>query len=173
MAVNIDHTYENTLGKSYLSFKLDTELFAIDVMKVMEILEVPRITKVPKAPNYLVGVINLRGAVLPVIDTRIKFGMEPTDYTVNTCVVVLNVGIGADSVVVGALVDSVSEVFEVEDGQVQPSPSIGAKYQADFIHGMIKEKDQFMMLLNIDKVFSALDMDSLREANEEVAALQQ
>jgi len=146
-------------AKSFLSFKLGEEHFAIHVMKIMEILEVPKITKVPHAPNFLVGVINLRGAVLPVIDGRIKFGMTPIEYTINTCVLVLKIEINEDTVMVGALVDSVSEVFEIDESKIQPSPSIGTKYRADFIQGMIKENDQFMMLLNIDNVFSSSELE--------------
>jgi purine-binding chemotaxis protein CheW len=168
MNLKFDNTSTGDMTRSFLSFKLASEHFAINVMKIMEILEVPKITKVPHAPTYLIGVVNLRGGVLPVIDTRIKFGLEPTEFTVNTCIVVLNIRINDESVVVGALVDSVSEVFEIEESQVQPSPSIGAKYQADFIQGMIKIKEQFMMLLNIDKVFSSADIESLKESHEEV-----
>lgn len=154
------------LTKSFLSFKLDNELFAINVMKIMEILEVPKITKVPQAPGYLIGVVNLRGGVLPVIDTRIKFGMPATNQTVNTCIVVLNITMNEEAIVVGAMVDSVSEVFEIEENQIQPSPSIGTNYNADFIQGMIKEKDQFMMLLDIDKVFSSSELESIVDIQE-------
>jgi purine-binding chemotaxis protein CheW len=160
-------TNKGDLTRSFLSFKLSNEHFAINVMKIMEILEVPKITKVPHAPGYLVGVVNLRGGVLPVIDTRIKFGMPATEFTVNTCIVVLNVQINDETTVVGAMVDSVSEVFEIEENQVQPSPTIGAKYQADFIQGMIKEKDQFMMLLDIDKVFTSNEMELFNETKSE------
>ena len=80
-------------NRSFLSFKLDSEHFAIPVMKIMEILEVPKITKVPQAPVFLVGVINLRGAVLPVIDTRVKFGMSPIDFSIDTCILVVNIGL--------------------------------------------------------------------------------
>jgi len=154
MKLKFEANQKADMTKSFLSFKLENEHFAINVMKIMEILEVPKITKVPHAPGYLIGVVNLRGGVLPVIDTRIKFGMSPTLHTVNTCIVVLDISMNDESIVVGAMVDSVSEVFEIEENQIQPSPSIGTKYNADFIQGMIKEKDQFMMLLNIDKVFS-------------------
>lgn len=155
--------------KSFLSFRLEKEHFAIPVMKIMEILEVPKITRVPHAPNFLKGVINLRGAVLPVIDARIKFGMSPIDFTINTCILVLSIEVDEEAVIVGALVDSVLEVFEIEEDRIQPSPTIGTKYKADFINGMIKENEQFMMLLNIDKVFSSLDLESIKDTNEELS----
>jgi len=168
MAVKFETLKNVEATKSFLSFKLGSEHFAINVMKIMEILEIPKITKVPQAPDYLIGVVNLRGGVLPVIDTRIKFGMESTSYTVNTCIVVLNIDVNEENIVVGALVDSVSEVFEIEESQIQPSPTIGSKYHADFIQGMIKEKDQFMMLLNIDKVFTVDEFESLKEGHQEL-----
>ena len=152
--------------QSFLSFKLGKEHFAIHVMKIMEILEVPKITKVPCAPNFLVGVVNLRGAVLPVIDGRIKFGMSPIEFTINTCIIVLKIEMNEEEIMVGALVDSVSEVFEMEESKIQASPTIGTKYKADFIQGMIKENDHFMMLLNIDAVFSSDELESIIEKRE-------
>jgi purine-binding chemotaxis protein CheW len=161
---------EKELGetKSFLSFKLGDEHFTIPVMKIMEILEVPKITKVPQAPNFLVGVINLRGAVLPVIDTRIKFGMSQIEYTINTCILVLSIEVNEESLVVGALVDFVSEVFELEESKIQASPTIATKYKANFVQGMIKENDRFIMLLNIDKVFSSNELDSIIESKGEI-----
>ncbi len=155
-------TIEETT-KSFLSFKLGDEDFAIEVKKIMEILEVTKITKVPQAPDYLQGVVNLRGGVLPVIDAKIKFGMDPINFTVDTCILVLNININEENVVIGALVDSVSEVFEIDDNKIQPSPTIGARYRADFIQGMIRENDRFMMLLEIDKVFSATEIEAILE----------
>jgi purine-binding chemotaxis protein CheW len=129
----------------------------------MEILEVPKITRVPQAPNFLVGVINLRGAVLPVIDTRIKFGMTPIEYTINTCILVLSVLSNDEIIQVGALVDSVSEVFEFSTDKIKQAPTIATRYRADYIHGMIQEDDHFIMVLDIDKVFSSNDLESISE----------
>lgn len=151
---------------SFLSFKLADEHFAIPVMKIIEILEVPKITKVPQSPNFLVGVINLRGAVLPVIDTRIKFGMTPVDYSIDTCILVVNVKVNDEQVLVGALVDFVSEVFEYDELKIKPSPSIVTKFRSDYVTGMIQEGDHFMMVLEIDKVFSMDDIDSIVESKE-------
>jgi len=149
---------------SYLTFKLGDELFAAHVSKVINILEMLRITEVPKAPAYMKGVINLRGSVLPVIDTRIKFGMSPTVYSVNTCIIVLSIEMEEDTVLAGGLVDSVQEVLEIEAENILPSPSIGNKYKTEFITGMVKYNDQFIMILDVDKVFSADDITNLREA---------
>ena len=162
-----DNTSVKSSVNSYLSFKLNNELFATHVNKVLNILEMLRITHVPKSPVFMKGVINLRGSVLPVIDTRIKFGMSPAVYTQNTCIVVLNVDIENEKVDVGALVDSVQEVLQVEDSQILPPPSIGAKYKSEFIEGMIKADEQFIMLLNMDKVFSADEIITLQESTAE------
>jgi purine-binding chemotaxis protein CheW len=118
---------------------------------------------VPQAPNFLVGVINLRGAVLPVIDTRIKFGMTPIEYTINTCILVVSVLSNDEIIQVGALVDSVSEVFEFSTDKIKQAPTIATRYRADYIHGMIQEDDHFIMVLDIDKVFSSNDLESISE----------
>ena len=151
---------------SYLSFKLGEETFAANVSKVLNILEMTKITKVPKAPDYMKGVINLRGAVLPLIDTRIKFGLTATEFTANTCILVLDITIGDETLQVGGLVDAVQEVLEIEPQQILPPPNIGNKYHSEFISGMYKaSEDQFIMILDMDKVFS---VDEMMEVNETI-----
>lgn len=146
---------------SYLSFKLGDEVFAANVSKVLNILEMTNITKVPKAPPYMKGVINLRGTVLPLIDTRIKFGLSPTEFTPNTCILVLDIKIENEGIQIGSLVDSVQEVMEIEPHQILPPPNIGSKFHSEFITGMYKvREDQFIMILDVDKVFSS---DELKE----------
>lgn len=141
--------------KSYLSFKLGNETFASNVSKVLNILEMTTITKVPQSPAYMKGVINLRGTVLPVVDTRVKFGMTPPEVSNNTCILVLEVEVDGESIKIGALVDSVQEVLELDKEDIQPPPNIGNKYQSEFIFGMASVDDAFIMLLDMDKVFSA------------------
>lgn len=160
-------TETNTIINSYLSFNLGEEEFAAHVGKVLNILEMTKITEVPRSPDYMKGVINLRGAVLPVIDTRIKFGMTPTEYTNNTCIVVMEVEMEGDLVQVGALVDSVQAVLELDEAQIQPPPSIGSKYKSEFIYGMAKVEDNFIMLLDMEKVFSSDEIISLKEKTDE------
>ena len=156
-----------TKVNSYLSFNLGEEEFAAHVGKVLNILEMTKITEVPKSPDYMKGVINLRGAVLPVIDTRIKFGMTQTEYTTNTCIVVMEVEMEGDMVQVGALVDSVQAVLELDEAQIQPPPSIGSKYKSEFIYGMAKVEENFIMLLDMEKVFSSDEIISLKEKTDE------
>ncbi len=154
-----------TTARPYLSFRLGDELFAADVAKVLEILEVPKITKVPKSPAYLRGVVNLRGSVLPVIDARSKFGMPPTEDTINTCIIVLSIRMENETLVLGALVDAVQEVLEIGPEGTKPAPAIGSKYRAEFIDGMVKINEQFLMLLNLDKVFSSDELVFVQEAS--------
>lgn len=158
-----------TNARPYLSFELGDELFAADVAKVLEILEVPKITRVPKSPGYLRGVINLRGSVLPVIDTRIRFGLPFQPDTVSTCIVVLTIRMENENLVLGALVDGVREVIEISPEQIKPAPSIGVKYRSEFIEGMVKIDEQFLMLLNLDKVFSSDELVSVQEASTAAA----
>ena len=152
-----------TETRQYLTFKLADEVFAVDVAKVREILEFSSITKVPQTPAFMRGVINLRGSVVPVMDLRLKFGMAETEKTINTCIVVVEVESGGETLVVGALADSVQEVFELEPGQIEPSPRIGTKLNTDFILGMGKHGDQFIMILDIDRVFSGEELAGLGE----------
>ena len=142
----------------YLTFKLAEETFALDVAKVREILEQTNITKVPQTPDFMRGVINLRGSVVPVIDMRLKFGMSATEQTVNTCIIVVEVKLEDEVIVLGALADSVQEVIEMEPNQIEAAPHIGTSLNADFIKGMGKHDGRFIMILDIDKVFTSEEL---------------
>jgi purine-binding chemotaxis protein CheW len=159
---------ENLTSKvdSFLTFRLNNEIFAAGVDKVLEILEIPKITHVPRSPDYMRGVINLRGNVLPVIDTRSKFGLEPTADTINTCIIVMNLAIDDQQISIGAVVDAVQEVMEISDNDIQPAPSVGSRYKAEFIQGMVKYNDQFIMKLDVDKVFSSDEANILQTVSE-------
>ena len=147
----------------YLTFKLADEIFALDVAKVREILEYTSITKVPQTPEFMRGVINLRGSVVPVIDMRLKFGMSATEQTINTCIIVVEVTLDGDTTVLGALADSVQEVVEMEPELIEPAPHIGTRLNTDFIKGMGKHEDQFVMILDIDRVFKAKELELMAE----------
>lgn len=153
---------------SYLSFKLGDDEFAAHVGKVLNILELVKITPVPKSPEYMKGVINLRGAVLPIIDTRMKFGMSPTQFTQNTCIVVMEIIMEKDTIHLGALVDSVLSVVEIEDDQIQPPPSLGSKYKSEFILGVAKVEEKFIMILDMDKVFSSDELILVMDSTEDL-----
>ena len=147
-------TFQKAKMNSYLTFKIDEEIFAANVSKVISILELSKITKIPRTPDFIRGVINLRGVVLPIVDLRIKFGLTPTEFTSNTCILVLEINIESSSVNIGALVDSVQEVLEIEDNDIMPPPNLGAKYRSDFIDGMFKTENSFIMMLNMDMIFT-------------------
>lgn len=146
----------------YLTFKLADEIFAFDVAKVREILELTSITKVPQTPDFMRGVINLRGSVVPVIDLRLNFGMACTEQTVNTCIIVVEVNLNGETVVLGVLADSVQEVVEMEPGLIEPPPQLGTKLNTEFIKGMGKVENNFVMILDIDKVFSSNDLSDMQ-----------
>ena len=137
--------------RQFLTFRLMEELFAIDVISVIEILEMTKITKVPKSPDFLLGVINLRGNVLPVIDARIKFGMPKKELTLDSCIIVMNIEVEDGTVTLGALVDAVSEVLEVNESTIQEPPSIGSRYNSEFMEGLVKINEEFIMILKIGK----------------------
>jgi len=146
----------------YLTFMLAEEVFAVDVARVREILEITTITKVPQVPDFMRGVINLRGRVVPVIDLRLKFGMQETAQTVNTCIIVVEVMMADENIVLGALADSVQEVIEMEPAQIEAPPHIGTHLKTEFLKGMGKNNEHFVMILDIDKVFSGAELAAVQ-----------
>jgi purine-binding chemotaxis protein CheW len=144
-----------TESTQHLTFKLDDEVFAVDISKIREVLEFKTVTKVPRTPDFMCGVINLRGGVVPVVDLRLKFGMPEAERTVNTCIIIVEVSLDNETVVIGALADSVQEVFELEPDQIEPAPKIGTKLNTEFIRGMGKRDGEFIIILDIDKAFSS------------------
>lgn len=142
----------------YLTFRLDDEVFALDIAKVREVLDFTTITKVPRTPDFMRGVINLRGSVVPVVDLRLKFGMSATERTVNTCVIIVEVRVDDDKVILGALADSVQEVLDLEPDHIEPAPKIGTRLNTEFIRGMGKKDNQFIILLDMDRVFSVEEL---------------
>jgi len=143
----------------YLTFTLAEELFALNISSVKEVLEHTKITKVPRTPEYMCGVINLRGHAVPIVDLRLKFGMEKGELTVNTCLIIVEVGQEGESVALGALVDSVREVIDLRGDEVEPAPKMGTAIDTDFIRGMAKQDNEFIIVLDIDRIFSAEELD--------------
>ncbi len=155
----------------YLTYKLGDEVFALDIGKVREVLDFTSATKVPRTPEFMRGVINLRGSVVPVVDLRLKFGMTKTEKTVNTCVIIVEVKVDGETTVLGCLADSVQEVLDLGPGQIEPSPRIGTKLRTEFIKGMGKQGDHFIIILDVDKVFSVdeLSLAQTMQAEQAVA----
>lgn len=154
---------ELSAARPYLTFTLGKELFAVDVAQVREVLDFTNITKIPRTPEYMRGVINLRGSVVPVIDLRLKFGLPVVENTRNTCIIVMEIIFEDETLVLGALADAVQEVFELEPGQIEPAPKLGTKFRADFLKGMGKRDDTFIIILDIDKAFSGDELLLVQE----------
>lgn len=148
----------------YLTFTLERELFALDIGSVREVLELVNITRVPRTPDYIRGVINLRGRAVPVVDLKLKFGMGSTERTVNTCIIIVEVTLEGEATVLGALADSVQEVYEMESSQIEPAPRMGTPIKGDFIRGMGKAGEQFIIILDINRVFTSLELAGLAQS---------
>ena len=161
---------ENSLKltlNQYLTFKLGEEMFALDVAQVREILDLTRITKVPRSPAFMSGVINVRGTVVPVVDLRLKFDMTPVERTVDTRIVVVEVADQDEVMVIGALADSVHSVIDIAPDQIEPTPKVGSRFDADFIKGIGKQQDTFIIMLDIDRIFSAEKIEDVHPTVEE------
>jgi purine-binding chemotaxis protein CheW len=155
--------------RQYLTFRLGDETFAIDVAKVREILDMTAITAIPRTPEFMRGAINLRGSVVPVVDLRLCLDMSKTESTLSTCIVVVEMQIDDQPVLIGALADSVEEVLDFEPEQIDPPPHMGSRVRTDYIRGMGKRDAQFVIILDIDRVFSsgALAAFEVQEAQRE------
>lgn len=139
----------------HLTFRLDNELFALDVAQVREVLDLSPITKVPRAPEFMRGVINVRGSVVPVVDLRLKFGLPKTENSMDTRIVVMELSLDGETAVLGTLADSVHEVIDLEPEQIEEPPKIGTRWRTEFIKGIGKRNEQFIIILDVDRVFSS------------------
>ncbi|MFA9391039.1 MAG: chemotaxis protein CheW [Prolixibacteraceae bacterium] len=156
--------------ETYLTFSLGKENFALDVEHVEKILEYQPVTEVPKAPEYMLGVFNLRGEVIPLVDTRIKFGMTKTEINSSTCVLVITIHSEGEAIKLGALVDNVKEVVKYNTRDLLPIPTVGKQKKTEFLHGVIKMDEHFILLLNADKIFSVDEIIELRAENFQLEA---
>ena len=160
--VNIEDTVQ------YLTFTLDGEAYATEISTVREVLEHTDITRVPRTPEYMQGVINLRGNVVPVMDLRLQFGLESAGVTVDTCIIIIEVNIDGQSTVLGALADSVQEVIDLRPDQLEPVPTLGTRVNNIFIQAMGKNNDgNFIIILNMDNVFSAEQIHEAEKTSAE------
>ncbi len=161
-----------TQTSQYLSFILDQETYAMDITQVREVLDFTKITKVPRMPKFIKGVINLRGGVVPVVDLRLKFGMSPAEKTVDTCIIIIEINIQETQTLLGIMADSVQEVMSMEPDQIEPAPKIGTRLKTEFIKGMGKKNDEFIIILDSDKVFSADELTIVQEVEKNEGAVQ-
>ncbi len=155
-----------TAISQYITFKLGDELFAIDVAQVREVLEVSQITKVPTAPDYMRGVVNVRGQATPVVDLRLRFGLAKGSDTVHTRIIVMELELDGEATVLGGIADSVHEVIELEPGSINPPPRIAMRWRTDFIKGMGRRGDDFIIILDVNAIFSSQELALVSEASQ-------
>ncbi len=148
----------------YLTFRLDSESFALTISKVREILDYTAITRLPRMPAFMRGVINLRGKVVPIVDLRERFGMSATERTANTCIIITEIATDDQVAVIGALADAVQEVVDLEPSQIEPAPRIGTHLHTRFITGMGKRDGSFLIILDFDRIFSTEELERVQEA---------
>lgn len=156
-----------TRTAQYLTFRLGGELFAVDVANVREVLELTRITRVPTAPEYMRGVVNVRGKAIAVVDLRVKFGLPEAEPTVNTRIIVIELNRNSELTVVGGMADSVHEVIELEPSQIAPPPKIAMRGCSELIRGMARRGEDFLMLLDVNSAFSTDELTAIDETSAE------
>ncbi len=155
----------------YITFKLGNELFAIVVDQVREVLEISTITRVPTAPDYMRGVVNVRGKAIPVVDMRLRFGLQPIEETVNTRVVVMELVLDGEATVLGGMADSVHDVIEIAATDINPPPRIAMRWKTEFIQGMARRGEDFIIILDVNAVFASDEValvESLAQSEQEV-----
>lgn len=156
----------------YLTFVLDEETYALDIHQVREVLDLTTITKVPRMPDFMRGVINLRGGVVPVVDLRLKFGLGAAGQTVDTCIIIIEISLDGETAMIGALADAVQEVLDLGQDDIKAPPKIGTRLKTEFIRGMGKKNEQFIIILDIDKIFTSMELvhvtENLGDHNQQV-----
>lgn len=150
----------------YLTLSLGDDFFALDINSVREILDMTDITRIPQTPNFMRGVVNVRGSAVPVIDLRLKFGLTAGERTLNTRIVIMEIGEGDSQSAIGAIADSVKEVLELEAGNIDPPPRMGMNLSADFIKGIGKHNGKFILILDVNKVFTSEEILSLSQVED-------
>jgi purine-binding chemotaxis protein CheW len=143
----------------YLTFTVSEEVYALNVLNVREVLEFSQLSKVPRMPDFMRGIINLRGSIVPVIDLKLKFGLGVTEKSIDTSVIVCELTIDDEQVVMGLLTDSVKEVINLDNNDIEPTPYVGAKIDTAFIYGMGKKDDNFIIILNMEKILTASELN--------------
>ena len=149
----------------FLTFKLGKESFAIEILRVREVLDYLEPTRVPRSPDFLVGVINLRGNVVPVVDMRVILGMQKYEISIESCIIIIEIALFDETVLVGALADSVQEVVDIMESTIDPPPKIGTRLRTEFLKGIGKVNSGFVMILNMDRVLSIEELDVVEKLN--------
>ncbi len=159
-----DTTNAESAARQYLTFTLAGDLYGVDIAQVSEVMDCIPITRIPGTPDFLLGIINLRGKALPVVDLRLKFNLETTKRTVSTCIIITEVEVESEKTMMGALADSVQEVFEIQRKDIEPPPKMGAKINTEFIQGMARHDNKFIIIMDVNKVLSTEELSAVQEA---------
>jgi purine-binding chemotaxis protein CheW len=154
------------MTSTYLSFTIFGELYAIPVEKVLEVLEKQEFTKVPNAPPVIKGILNFRGNAVPLYETRIKFNLPVRSDDTNFVIVVIDLMVGNDSYHVGAIVDKVQDVITLEENEIKPVPPMSKEFNAEFLKGIAKRDDQFILLIDVDKIFSSSEIKEIKNVRK-------
>ncbi len=157
------------IAGQYLTFELGEEPYGLQILKVQEIIGMTSVTRVPRMPDFVRGVINLRGKVIPVIDLRSRFSLESQEQTERTCIIVVQIGASGHQVTLGIIVDQVSEVVDIGPDQIEPSPDFGTNVDTTFILGMGKVGERVIMLLDLDRVLSGDELSLVRQSAGDVS----
>lgn len=160
---NQDHVQ----GLQVLSFVLDGDHFAIGIDSIQEVIEYKNVTRVPRSPEFMQGVINLRGQVIPVVDLRVLFSMAVADISLDTCIIIIDIDVDGEQCAIGIVADSVKEVVEFDVSAIQPAPKIGLSVDNRFIYGMVEQAENLLILLSIQQVFDAEDIQELLDPIED------
>jgi purine-binding chemotaxis protein CheW len=162
---SLDETISDPTDREgkYLTFTLANEDYGIGILKIKEIIGMMPITSVPRTPDFVKGVVNLRGKVIPVVDLRLKFGMSEIDYTERTCIIVVEISGQSGAIKIGIVVDAVSEVLNIKGDDIENTPVFGTRVNTDYILGMAKTGGCVKILLDIDKVLSTQEISSLEK----------
>ena len=159
---------EARAGK-YLTFQIADEEYGLEILKVQEIIQMLDVTHIPQVPAFVRGVINLRGKIIPIVNLRMKFGMKAIDDTDRTSIIVVGLEFSQRELIMGIIVDEVSEVLDIEEEQIEPPPCFGSKVDTSFILGMGKVGKRVLTMLDIDRVLSEREMDSVAGVMKEAA----
>jgi len=153
----------NLESTQYLIFELDEELYALEISKVQSVVDFEKPTKVPKTPDFMSGVVNLRGRVVPIIDLRLKFGLSKSVQTIDSCIIMVEIILDEEETILGILADSVKAVIDLESDCIESPPKIGTRLKTEFIKGMGKQEDRFIIILDLDKIFSTDEFSLMQE----------
>jgi purine-binding chemotaxis protein CheW len=157
------------IAGKYLTFRLANEEYGVEILKVQEIIQMQEVTRLPRTPAFVRGVINLRGKVVPVIDLRLKCGMDPADATDRTCIIVVQLeSPNGGSLVLGTVVDEVSEVMDILPEEIEPAPAFGASIDTSFILGMAKRRESVRILLDIDRLLTDRELSTIANARGQI-----